>query len=557
MTVSIIRYGNVMYSPGSVIPLYGNQIQKGEPLSLTEPSMARFLMSLEDPVDLVDHAFSNAQPADLFIEKASASTVEVLVWTVASLLGNDDPEIHVIGLRHGEKLDETLLSREEIVKTFDEGDYFRVPLDARSLRYELYFDEGQTTISRNDDYTSENTHRLDVEETKQLLMRLPEIWSQPVTTMTRDDQDGRSSMPSVAMTGMGGFLGWHTRGALREKGLTAQQIPVGREFDSAVADAALSEASRLIHLAGVNRAGDDEIRDGNVLFAQQIADALRRSDAPPTVVVYADSIQAGNGTVYGDAKAEAADIRGAAASDLGLQFHDLRLPNLFGEHGRPFYNAVTATFCHILAEGGHPKVENNKELTLLHAQNAADLLIGNASLEDQGRVEVRETVSGLLERLAMFARVYRAGEIPDIATPFDRGLFNTYRSYTFETQTPIRLTRHADGRGSFFEIIRSHGGPGQSSFSTTIPGITRGDHFHRRKIERFTVLAGRATIALRRLFPDQVYRFEVVGDEPAAIDMPTMWTHNITNSGDEVLYTSFWTSDIFDPANPDTIAERV
>ena len=175
MTVSITRYGNVMYSRGSVIPLFVSQIQKGEPLTLTEPTMTRFLMSLEDSVDLVDHAFSNAQPGDLFIKKAPASTVEVLARAVASLLGNDDPEIHVIGFRHGEKLHETLLSREEIVKASDEGDYFRVPLDARSLQYELYFDEGQTTISRNDDYTSENTYRLNVEETKQLLMRLPEM----------------------------------------------------------------------------------------------------------------------------------------------------------------------------------------------------------------------------------------------------------------------------------------------------------------------------------------------------------------------------------------------
>ena len=376
-------------------------------------------------------------------------------------------------------------------------------------------------------------------------------------TTIKDDEEKTSSMPSIAMTGSPGFLGWHTRAAMREKGLTAQEIPVGTGFDAAGADAALSGASRLIHLAGVNRAADDEIRDGNVQFAQQIADALRRIDAPPPVVVYSNSIQAGNGTVYGDAKAKAADILAAAASDLGLEFVDLRLPNLFGEHGRPFYNAVTATFCHILAEGGQPKVENDKELTLLHAQNAADLLIGNANLEDQGRLEVRETVSGLLERLTTFARVYRTGEIPDIATTFDRDLFNTYRSYTFETQTPIRLTRHADARGSFFEIIRSHGGPGQSSFSTTVPGITRGDHFHRRKIERFTVLAGQGTTELRRLFTHKVYKFEVTGDEPMAIDMPTMWTHNITNSGDQVLYTSFWTNDIFDPNNPDTIAEEV
>ena len=175
MTVAITRYGNVMYSRGSVIPLFIRQLQQGEPLTVTEPNMTRFLMSLADSVDLVDHAFTNARPGDLFIKKAPASTVEVLARAVASLLGNDDPDIRVIGVRHGEKMHETLLSSEEIVKASDEGDYFRVPLDARSLQYELYFDEGESKNSRSADYTSANTHRLDVDETKELLLQLPEV----------------------------------------------------------------------------------------------------------------------------------------------------------------------------------------------------------------------------------------------------------------------------------------------------------------------------------------------------------------------------------------------
>ena len=175
MTVSVTRYGNVMYSRGSVIPLFVQQVQRDQPMTLTEPNMTRFLMSLADSVDLVDHAFANAHPGDLFIKKAPASTVEVLARAVASLLGNDDPDIRVIGVRHGEKMHETLLSSEEIVKASDEGDYFRVPLDARSLQYELYFDEGESKISRSEDYTSANTHRLDVDETKELLLQLPEV----------------------------------------------------------------------------------------------------------------------------------------------------------------------------------------------------------------------------------------------------------------------------------------------------------------------------------------------------------------------------------------------
>src|SRR5690606_24742952 len=158
-----------------------------------------------------------------------------------------------------------------------------------------------------------------------------------------------------------------------------------------------------------------------------------------------------------------------------------------------------------------PTVENDKELTLLHAQDAADILLGGVAPEAQLELEMRESVSGLLARLRGFAEIYATGDIPDVAHKFDRDLFNTYRSYTFPQQTPVRLTRHADARGSFFEVIRSHGGCGQSSFSTTVPGISRGDHFHRRKIERFTVLSGSATISLRKLFTNEVFEFTVTG----------------------------------------------
>lgn len=177
MTIAVTRYGNVMYSRGSVIPVFVQQVLENKPLTLTEPSMTRFLMSLNDSVDLVNHAFTNAMPGDLFVKKAPASTVEVLARAVASLLGKDDPEIRVIGSRHGEKLHETLLNREEMLKSSDEGDYYRVPLDARSLQYELYFEEGQKDPLDEEDFTSENTYRLNIDETKDLLLTLPEIRS--------------------------------------------------------------------------------------------------------------------------------------------------------------------------------------------------------------------------------------------------------------------------------------------------------------------------------------------------------------------------------------------
>lgn len=361
----------------------------------------------------------------------------------------------------------------------------------------------------------------------------------------------------VAVTGARGFLGWHTRAALHANGVQTTPVAVGAQHDEDAAAAALEGAQRLIHIAGVNRASDDEVRQGNITFAKQMAEALRRADNPPRVVVFANSTQAGNGSTYGDAKAAAAEVLAGTATDLGLEFLDVKLPNLFGEHGRPFYNAVTSTFCHILAEGGQPEVVDDKELTLLHAQNAADLLTGEAAVEDQGGLENTILVSDLLSRLTAIAETYTAGVIPDLADTFTRDLFNTYRSYAFATQPQISLRKNEDARGSFFEIIRAHGGEGQSSFSTTVPGISRGDHYHRRKAERFTVLSGEAVIAVRRLFTREVQEFRVSGQSPVAIDMPTLWPHKITNTGEETLFTSFWINELYDESRPDTVREMV
>lgn len=174
-TVSLTRYGNVMYSRGSVIPLFVKQVLAGQPLTITDPRMTRFLMSLEDSVHLVEYAFLNAQPGDLFVRKAVASTVDVLARAVAELFGLGDPTFRRIGIRHGEKMHETLLSREEMTKAEDHGEYFRVPLDVRTLEYEAYFDEGEQAVAEHHDFNSENTMQLGVAETRDLLLQLPEI----------------------------------------------------------------------------------------------------------------------------------------------------------------------------------------------------------------------------------------------------------------------------------------------------------------------------------------------------------------------------------------------
>ena len=176
-TVSVTRYGNVMYSRGSVIPLFVRQIREGKPLTVTEGSMTRFLMSLQESVDLVEHAFFRAEPGDLYVKKAPACTVETLARATAKVMGVERPEIVRIGIRHGEKMYETLLSREEMAKATDQGDYFKVPLDARSLQYSVYVEEGDAGVAESVDFDSNNTAQMTVDQTARLIASLPEMQS--------------------------------------------------------------------------------------------------------------------------------------------------------------------------------------------------------------------------------------------------------------------------------------------------------------------------------------------------------------------------------------------
>lgn len=359
----------------------------------------------------------------------------------------------------------------------------------------------------------------------------------------------------IVITGADGFLGWHLR--CRLLALTDHEVvAVGRttfpNLPKLVAD-----ADAVIHLAGANRATDSELLRGNVGLAETVAKVVRSSGAKPRVI-YANSVHAGDGTPYGDGKAGASDVLASAATEVGATYVDVSLPNLFGEHGRPGYNSFVATFCHAVAHGRTPEVVDNV-VPLLHVQAAAQALID--ALDGPSRVNSPagdlHGVVEVLDRITSFAETYSTGEIPVLDSDFAVDLFNTYRASAFLSRGPIEFGRKTDARGSLVEAIKVHGGGGQAFFSTTVPGVTRGEHFHLRKIERFVVMSGRATIRLRRLYDSEVTSFEVTGDRPMAIDMPTMWAHNITNTGKDELLTLFWTNTVFDPASPDTFPELV
>jgi UDP-N-acetylglucosamine 4,6-dehydratase len=173
--IACTRYGNVMASRGSVIPLFINQIRNNMPITITDPSMTRFMMSLDEAVDLVLFAFVNGQSGDIFVQKAPAATIQMLAEAITSIVGKPDHDIKVIGTRHGEKLYETLLTKEEMVKAIDMGDYYRIPADNRDLNYNKFVEEGEVVISQAGEYHSHNTHRLDETELTNVLLNLREI----------------------------------------------------------------------------------------------------------------------------------------------------------------------------------------------------------------------------------------------------------------------------------------------------------------------------------------------------------------------------------------------
>jgi len=359
----------------------------------------------------------------------------------------------------------------------------------------------------------------------------------------------------VLVTGAAGFLGWHTR--VRLRALTGHEvIAVDRAGWADLRDHARG-VDAIVHIAGVNRGSDDEVKQGNVELAQAVADAALASGTAPRII-YANSVHSGSASPYGTGKSAAAGILATAADTLGSQIVDVRLPNLFGEHGRPRYNSFVATFAHAVITGEAPLIAD-RPVDLLHVQGAAQALIDGLTaieetLEPAG---TPTTVQGVYDTLQGFNAMYATGDIPSLQSDLDVDLFNTLRAALFPAHYPIPLTQRTDARGSLTEVVRAHGGQGQTFVSTTRPGITRGEHFHLRKVERFVVVGGAARISLRRMFTHEVVSFDVTGEAPAIIDMPTMWVHNITNTGFGELTTLFWTNELFDPSAPDTFPEAV
>lgn len=359
----------------------------------------------------------------------------------------------------------------------------------------------------------------------------------------------------IAITGATGFLGWHLRCRAFAQGITC--FPIGRSLfadDDRLAEV-VGDVDAVLHCAGVNRGTDAEVSDGNIEVARQLSAAARRADRPLRIV-YANSVHCREDTAYGRAKRRAAEeLAGPAGSPVG--FSDVILPNLYGEHGRPHYNSFVATFCHQTAHGERPRVDRDREIPLMHVQDAADVLLEETRASSRRCVEPKgepTAVSAVRELLAEFEEVYRHGEIPDLTNPWRTKLFNTYRSHLVPARYPMALTPRTDVRGTLVECVRAPAAGGQAFVSSTVPGAVRGEHVHLRKFERFVIVGGQAEISIRRLFSNQIMRFNVDGDRPVAIDMPTMWAHSLTATGDRPVLGFFWTNELYSPEDPDTFA---
>lgn len=372
-------------------------------------------------------------------------------------------------------------------------------------------------------------------------------------------------MKKIGITGQNGFVGYHLYQTLRLLKDEFELVPFERTFfdDDAQLDAFVSQCDAIVHLAALNRHECEQtLHDTNVALAQKLVAALERSGAKPHVLV-SSSTQEERDNLYGKSKREARTLLTQWAERSGASVSGLIVPNVFGAFGLPFYNSFVATFCHLLATGGTPTVTQDGEVNLIYVQELVEVIIGKIR---EGRSEpqavVAPTATRKVSQVLALLESYRdsyleKGAIPALSNRFELQLFNTYRSFLdYKTLFPRKFQLHTDPRGTFVEIIR-HGVSGQSSYSTTVPGITRGNHYHTRKIERFAVVKGRALIQLRKIGTDEVIDLYLDGTAPAYVDMPIWYTHNIKNIGEEELITMFWINEPYDPADPDTWFENV
>lgn len=371
-------------------------------------------------------------------------------------------------------------------------------------------------------------------------------------------------MSTVLVTGSNGFIGRNLiLELLRLPGLTVKGFDINDTNE--VLESHLREVDFVFHLAGVNRPQDpSEFELGNTGLTQTIVGFLRQ-EGKKTPILISSSVQAEHDNPYGISKRQAEQIVFTYGRDSGVPAYIYRLPNVFGKWCRPNYNSVVATFCHNIANGLSIQINDPKrELTLVYIDDVVQEFLaamnGSPSQLSDGHCTVHRTFNITLQSLAdtisIFPTIRKTGHLPNMADDLTRFLYSTYLSYLPEDRFAYPLEMKCDNRGWLAEFLKS---PhiGQIFVSVTKPDITRGNHWHHTKVEKFLVLNGDAIIRLRHVLRDEVLEYRVSGGKPEPVDIPPGYTHNITNVGDTDLVALFWACEPFDVSKPDTNAQNV
>jgi UDP-2-acetamido-2,6-beta-L-arabino-hexul-4-ose reductase len=372
-------------------------------------------------------------------------------------------------------------------------------------------------------------------------------------------------MIRIGITGQDGFIGNHLYNYFGMKPGKVIRIPFKDDFfkDDFKLYNFVSQCDVIIHLAAMNRHNDPQtIYNTNIRLVEKLIEALEATQSTPQVL-FASSIQEERDNPFGSSKREGRKSLSSWAVKNNALFTGLIIPNVYGPFGKPYYNSVVATFCHQVNHHEQPVIETDASLKLIYIQELTEIMWDIILEKKDEHVylvphSAEKKVSEIKKLVEHYGERYlRQGIIPLTSDQFATNLFNSFLTYNdIETYYPIHLKLNTDNRGSFVELLKTHQG-GQTSFSTTKPGITRGNHFHTRKIERFAVIKGKARIQLRKIGSNKIITFDLDGNEPAYVDIPIWHTHNITNIGDNDLFTVFWINEFFDPLDPDTYYEEV
>lgn len=370
----------------------------------------------------------------------------------------------------------------------------------------------------------------------------------------------------IGITGQNGFIGTHLYNTLGLQLDKYERIEFEKSYlsNDITLDKFIKQCDVIIHLAAMNRHHDPVvIYKTNIDLVKKIIASCERTNSKPNII-FSSSIQEERDNFYGKSKKEGRALFEEWAKKNGASFTGLIIPNVFGAFGNPYYNSVVTTFCHQLTHNEVPKIEVDGELQFVYVSELANEIILRINYQEQviNNIQIQHsneiTVFSLLKKLESYKSDYfEKGIIPSLENNFDKNLFITFLTcIDHKSFFPFNLKKNSDNRGSFVEIIKLNSG-GQVSFSTTLPGISRGNHYHTRKVERFAVIKGKALIELRKINTKEVLSFELNGDEPSFVDMPIWYTHNIKNIGDDELFTMFWINEFFDPNDPDTYFEAV